>query len=171
MSPGFFDASHIVPILPAVIGILVLLIIVLAVWITIVQRRISTLLGTGTSTNIEEGIRDIQRRLDNAEKFQRESTKYLRLIESRVKRSLQTSETLRFNPFKGTGDGGNQSFATTFINENGDGVVLSSLYSRERVSIFSKPIKDFKPTFELSEEEEETLKRARQMLTSKPQDL
>ena len=170
MSSGFFDAANIVPLIPAAVGMLVLLIVVLAVWIALLQRRITTLLGTNGNT-IEEGIKNVQKRLDEAEKFQRESTKYLRLIENRVKRSLQTSETLRFNPFKGTGDGGNQSFATTFINENGDGVVLSSLYSRERVSIFSKPIKDFKPVFDLSEEEEETLKRARQALSTKPRDL
>ncbi len=169
-SSSFFDPANIAPLVPVAIGILVLLIIVLAVWIMLVQRRLSNLLGAGGST-IEEGIQNIQKRLDQAEKFQRESTKYLRLIETRVKRSLQTSETIRFNPFKGNGDGGNQSFATAFINENGDGVVLSSLYSRERVSIFSKPVKTFKPLFELSEEETDTLKRAQASLNAKPKDL
>ena len=46
------------------------------------------------------------------------------------------------------------------LNEEGDGVVLSSLYSRERMSIFAKPIKNNKSEYELSAEEKEVLKKA-----------
>ena len=99
--------------------------------------------------------------------FKDESTSYLLTVEERVKRSAQSIETIRFNPFKGTGDGGNQSFSTAIINENGDGVIISSLYSRERVSIFSKPVKNFNPEYELSEEEKEALSKARENLALK----
>jgi hypothetical protein len=85
--------------------------------------------------------------------FQKESLAYFEEIEDRLSRSIQAVKTVRFNPFKGTGEGGNQSFSTAFINENGDGVVISSLYSRDRVSIFSKPIAEFQSEFELTEEE------------------
>ena len=39
------------------------------------------------------------------------------------------------------------------LNEEGDGVVFSSLYSRERMSIFAKPIKNNKSEYELSDVE------------------
>ena len=71
--------------------------------------------------------------------------------------------TVRFNPFKGTGAGGNQSFATALLNENGDGVVLSSLYSRERVSVYAKPVQKFSSEYELSGEEKQAIKSAKNL--------
>ena len=58
---------------------------------------------------------------------------------------------MRFNPFKDVG--GNQSFAIAIVNEDGDGIVLSSLYSRERMSVFAKQIKKGISEVELTEEE------------------
>jgi len=39
-------------------------------------------------------------------------------------------------------------------------VVLSSLYARDRMSIFAKPVKNNKSEYELTEEEKEALKKA-----------
>jgi len=47
------------------------------------------------------------------------------------------------------------------LNEENDGVVLSSLYSRERMSIFAKPIKNGKSEYELTEEEQNALSKAK----------
>lgn len=137
----------------------------IVVFIAYLHRRIEKLLGGTHAKNIEESLALIRRDLDAMMKFKEESTRYLRIMEERVRRSTQAVETIRFNPFKGTGDGGNQSFSTAILNENGDGVILSSLYSRERVSIFSKPVVAFTPQYELSEEEQETLKKAKEKLS------
>lgn len=83
--------------------------------------------------------------------------KYLETVERRLRKSVQSVHTVRFNPFKGTGAGGNQSFATAFLNEHGDGVVISSLYSRDHVSVFSKPVKKHASEYEFSNEEKEAL--------------
>ncbi len=107
--------------------------------------------------SLEDSIVNAKDNLEKLNIFQRESSLYFKNIETRLRRSLQAVETIRFNPFKGTGDGGNQSFSTAFISENGDGVVVSSLYSRDRVSVFSKPLKSFESTFELTEEEKEVI--------------
>jgi len=69
-------------------------------------------------------------------------------------------ETIRFNPFKGNGSGGNQSFSTAFVNEEGDGVVISSLYSREHISVFAKPIKKMSSEYEMTKEEKDSLEKA-----------
>ena len=79
-------------------------------------------------------------------------------INKKLKKSIRGVETVRFNPF---GDqGSNQSFAIGMLNEDKDGVVISSLYSRERMSIFAKPIKGGTSDYELTEEEKEALKKA-----------
>lgn len=129
--------------------------------------RIKKLLGGTSAKTIEESLKNMKREIDDLNHFRSESMKYLETAEKRLRRSSQAIETTRFNPFKGTGDGGNQSFSTVILNENGDGVVLSSLYSRERVSIFSKPLKGGASQYELSGEERETLARAKENLNLK----
>jgi len=47
------------------------------------------------------------------------------------------------------------------LDEEGNGVVLSSLYSRERMSIFAKPIKGGRSEYDLTAEEKEALNKAR----------
>jgi len=113
-----------------------------------------------TITNLDNEIRGIQG-------FRKELESYLRTVETRLRKSVQGVETVRFNPFKGDGSGGNQSFATGFVNENGDGVVISSLYSRERVSVFSKPVKNLKSEYELTKEEKESLQKAKDSIGKK----
>jgi hypothetical protein len=49
----------------------------------------------------------------------------------------------------------------SFLNDEGDGVIISSLYARDRMSIFAKPIKGGKSEFELSTEEQEVLQKSK----------
>ncbi|HEU5115009.1 MAG TPA: DUF4446 family protein [Candidatus Paceibacterota bacterium] len=101
------------------------------------------------------------------EKFKSEIESYLKNVEKRLRRSTQAAETVRFNAFRGDGTGGNQSFATAFLNEEGDGAILSSLYTRERVSVFSKPIAKFESETALTEEEKRAVSLARTKLSGK----
>jgi hypothetical protein len=47
-----------------------------------------------------------------------------------------------------------------FDIDKNSGVALSSLYSRERMSVFAKPIKNHKSEYELTTEEKEVLSRS-----------
>ncbi len=145
----------------AALALFAIILVVLVILVVRMQSKIKRLLGgSAGAKNIEAGINEIATNMKDIEKFRAELEKYLTTVESRLKKSVQSVQTIRFNPFKGTGSGGNQSFATAFLNQDGDGVILSSLYSREHVSIFSKPVKAGKPEFELSEEETAALKEA-----------
>ena len=79
-------------------------------------------------------------------------------INTKLRKSIRGLETVRFNPFPDQGS--NQSFAIGMLNEENDGIVLSSLYSRERMSIFAKPIKNGKSEYELTNEEKEAITKA-----------
>jgi hypothetical protein len=140
-------------------ALLVVLIIILA-WLIRFEIKFARIITGKGSVNIEDSLVHIQKQIDTLELFKKETLDYMTGAETRLRRSIQAIETVRFNPFKGTGAGGNQSFATAIINQNGDGIVLSSLYSRDRVSIFAKSIVDFTSDFELSEEEKKVLKKA-----------
>ncbi|MDO8564880.1 MAG: DUF4446 family protein [bacterium] len=128
------------------------------------EWRMSRLLRGKNTKSLEDVIiknsADIQRFKD----FRKEIEIYLAAVENRLKGSTRGVGTVRFNPFKGIGEGGNQSFATAFLDERGNGVVLSTLNSRGSLSIFAKPIEKFASTYELTGEEKEAIKQAQERL-------
>ncbi len=137
------------------------LVAILSIWMIRIEVRLSKMLRGKNAKSLEDTIKTFGEEIKDLEKFRDDSIEYLKLIELRLKRSSQAVETIRFNPFKGTGSGGNQSFATAILNEKGDGVIITSLYSRDRVSVFSKPIKKFSSEFELTDEEKQVLENSR----------
>lgn len=149
---NFTIDSTFIALIILVIAVLVLVGIVLHLHFKL-KRFMSMSVPGNLSTSVEA-----------LEMFRDELKEYLATVEKRLKKSVQAVHTVRFNPFKGTGSGSNQSFATVFLNEEGHGVVISSLYSREHVSVFSKPIKSASSEYELSEEEKEAIAHAHRLL-------
>ena len=109
------------------------------------------------SKHVGDSLQFVSGELAELKKFRTELESYLALVEKRLRRSVQTVHTVRFNPYQGTGEGGNQSFATALLSEDGDGVVISSLHSRDHTRVFSKPVKSRKSDYELSAEEKEAV--------------
>ena len=158
------DFASALPLILLIITVLLLIAVaILGFMVVRLQARLNTFL-LGQSTNLDESITTIKGSLTNFEAFRKELEAYLLGVEKRLKRSVQSVHTIRYNPFKGSGFGSNQSFATALLNEDGDGVVISSLYSREHVSVFSKPIKKLQSEFELSDEEKNALEEARKSM-------
>jgi len=143
----------------ALLGIIILVLI----WIIRLEVKFSRLLRGKDSKSLEDTIVRLAKEINGLHLSQKQTEEYLTVAEQRIRRSVQGVHTVRFNPFKGTGAGGNQSFATALLNENGDGVVLSSLYSRERVSVYAKPVQKFSSEYELSGEEKQAIKSARNL--------
>ena len=90
---------------------------------------------------------------------QENTEKIIKDINKRLKTSVTGVGVVRFNPF--TNSGGNQSFAIALLNEHGNGVIISTLYGRERTSIFAKPVVKFASEYELTKEETEALEQAK----------
>lgn len=144
--------------------ILIAIILLLLYWIYILNKKVDKFLTGISSGNLDDSITHINSSLNDTDDFKKEMQDYLLTVERRLKKSIQTVQTVRFNPFKGTGSGSNQSFSTTFLNEERDGVIFSSLYSREHLSIYLKPVKRGDSEYELSDEEKESLENAKQDL-------
>lgn len=129
--------------------------------------RLKKILCGKSGGDLEDVLESVSNRVKDIESFREESEKYLSDLERRVRRSSQVVETVRFNAFGGGANGGNQSFATAILSETGDGVVFSSIYSRERVSVFAKPVKTFVSEYETSEEEDQAIAGAKARLRAK----
>jgi hypothetical protein len=145
-------------------GLLALLVLIVAIWMWRMEVRMNRLLKGKNAQSLEETFEAFRKEVNELTQFTKDMEGYLTTVERRLKKSVQSVETVRFNPFKGTGSGGNQSFSTTFVNEKGDGVVLTSMYARDRISMFAKPLKAFTSEFELSEEERESVEKSKQQL-------
>ncbi|OGG47433.1 hypothetical protein A2671_02425 [Candidatus Kaiserbacteria bacterium RIFCSPHIGHO2_01_FULL_49_13] len=140
------------------------IVVCLIVWIVGIENRLRRLLRGKNAATLEDTLRSLSSGQDDLIAFHQDLESYLKSVEERLRRSIQSVHTLRFNPFQGSGGGGNQSFATAFLNEKGDGLILSSLYARGQVSLFAKPVKGGVSEFELSEEEGRALTAAQQTL-------
>lgn len=80
------------------------------------------------------------------------------VIEQRSRRSLQHIGLVRFNPFEDTGS--DQSFAIALLDDERDGVVLSSLHGRANTRLFAKPVADGTSPHNLSDEETQAIRIA-----------
>lgn len=141
------------------IYVLTILVVALLVWVIKNEIRMKKLMAGKGAKDLEGVMTNLIKDLENLRKSKTKMESDINLMDSRVKKSIQGLATVRFNPFKDSG--GNQSFAIAMLNEEGDGVVLSSLYSRERMSVFAKPVQKNVPQYDLTGEEAEALKNAK----------
>jgi hypothetical protein len=137
---------------------ILLAIFINAIWMIKTENRLKRFFLGKKGKNLENTILSLQDEIQTLKNKEEKNEKNILILNQKSKKSLRGLETIRFNPFPDQGS--NQSFAIGMLNEDGDGVVISSLYSRERMSIFAKPVKNGKSEYELSNEEKEVLKKA-----------
>jgi hypothetical protein len=123
-----------------------------------IEIRLKKIFRGTKARNLEEMIVLVGKKINDFEEKQSVIDKHLLTIDSKLNKSIRNIETIRFNPFVDAG--GNQSFAIAFMNDEKNGVIMSSLYARDRMSIFAKPIINGKSEFELTEEERDVLNKA-----------
>lgn len=138
-------------------GVITLLIL----WIIRLEVKIKNIPSIKNNQNMNNQISALQKNISDLHEFRQKANNNFGAISNELKKTVKGIETLRFNPFKGDGVGGNQSFATALIDDEGNGVILSSLYSRDRVSVFAKPVKNWTCEHELSGEEKEVLEKTK----------
>lgn len=129
------------------------------IWAVRTERRLKKFFAGKKAKDLEENIFILEENISKLKSAKENIEKELLEINKKLKKSVRGLETIRFNPFPDQGS--NQSFAVGMLNEEGDGVVFSSLYSRERMSIFAKPVKNGKSEYELTTEEKEVLNKAK----------
>lgn len=140
------------------IYILIFAIVLIILWIITIEHRIKRFFVGTKAKNLEEVMIQLNEQMAELKENHLKINKHLIVVDNRLNKSIRNIETCRFNPF---GDAGsNQSFAISFLNDEGNGVLMSSLYARDRMSIFAKPIINGKSDFELSKEESDVLKKA-----------
>jgi hypothetical protein len=80
-------------------------------------------------------------------------------IEADARHAVARVGLVRFNPFEDTG--GDQSFALALLDNDLDGIVVSSLHARGITRMYAKSISGGRPEATLSDEEAEAVAMAR----------
>ena len=135
------------------------LIVIILIWVATIELRLRKFFAGKDAKSLEGIMVEIREKVENLKDTQTHINEHLVIVDKRLNKSIRNVETLRFNPFVDAGS--NQSFAMAFLNDEGNGVILSSLYARDRMSIFAKPIASGKSEFELTAEEKEVLKKSK----------
>ncbi len=145
--------------------IIILLVVVFLAWNVFLQIRLEKtrkrikIFFQGKKTKDLEGVMAEQlKRIKSADVNIKELFKWNEALQGIADISIQKVAVVRFNPFKDTG--GDQSFAIALLDKENNGVVISSLYSREGTRIYTKPIEKGDSSYHLSEEEKQAIQKA-----------
>jgi hypothetical protein len=142
-----------------------LIILILMAWIAYLNFRFNRLVKSAHKDNIETSLTEIYSYLEKNHKQNIEISSHLKILDKKISVSPRGLGLVMFKAFDGMKSGGTNSFSLALLNEKGDGAILSTLHSRERVNVYSKEIKGFKAQVLLTEEEEHALTKAQNSLS------
>jgi len=133
-------------------------VILLAGWLTFIELRLKRLFRGKKAADLEEVMKTLGEDLKNLHISREKTENYLKEVEMRLQKSLKKVGIVRFNPFAEAA-GSNQSFSIALLDEHGDGAVVSTLYTRDNVKVYAKPVIGYKSEYSLSEEENEAIRQ------------
>ncbi|MEK7066681.1 MAG: DUF4446 family protein [Patescibacteria group bacterium] len=129
------------------------------IWVMTLQMRLKKLLRGKAGSDLEDLFRQSNTDLERLMRAREEINKEIDAMKEKMRHHIRGIQTVRFNPFKDSGS--NQSFATALLDDDGNGVVISPLYSRDRVGVYAKPLAGHRSEYELSDEERQAIAQAR----------
>ncbi len=105
------------------------------------------------------GILDGQaRKIDRLEQAVRTLNKTDKRQQVLIDGSVQNVGLLRYDAFEDVG--GRLSFSCAMLDDEGSGVVLTSINGRQETRVYAKPIAEGRSSYNLSSEEEEAIRQA-----------
>jgi hypothetical protein len=124
------------------------------------KKKLQIFLSGSNAKNLESTILSQIQHSQKISKDLQELYTFNKKVHELAHKGLYKVGFIRFNPFKDVG--GNQSFAVAFLDGKKNGVVFSSLYTKEGSRLYAKPIQDGLglPQYPLTQEEKEAVATA-----------
>lgn len=123
-----------------------------------IKKKLKTFFNGKNASDLEGVLFEEIKRLKKAESNIEELFKSSKILKKITYQTIQKVSVIRFNPFKETG--GDQSFVIALLDSRDNGLIISSLFTREGTRVYTKPIESGQSTYPLSKEEIEALKKA-----------
>ena len=127
-----------------------------------IQRTLDAhdaLVGGGAATGATERLRALDRAAAESATAHLGAAARLAALETVARSQVPRVGFVRYNAFADVGS--DLSYALALLTRDGDGVVLSSIYSREETRTYGKAVTAFKPAQDPSEEELAAIAKAR----------
>jgi len=105
-----------------------------------------------------ENIAEVLKELRSLRKSLAEIVQAQEALQKEDQLHLKKIGFLRYNPFSGVGS--DQSFSLVLLDDQNNGILITSLFSREGNRVYAKTIEKGVSGYPLSEEEKEALKQA-----------
>ena len=132
-------ATYQAQILILIFVAIVLLLALLLIKVSTLQKRIDAIPHLTLSEEIMARLSGHDTQLSNHKDHIAHIEDTIALLNIKQAHSYR-SYVHRYNPFRDSGVGGNQSFSIALANDHGDGLLITSLYSREMNRVSSKPL-------------------------------
>jgi len=143
-------------------GVVVLILVVINVFLFRysyqANKKIDTLLDKGKIKDFKDIFLSQKEKHSDLEKQLKEAFLKIENLENILRKTIQKTGVVRFNPFNDVG--GNQSFAIALLDEKNNGFVISSLFAKESNRVYAKAVREGKSDHQLSNEEIEAIKIA-----------
>ena len=137
-------------------------VVALAVILGVTVHRLNKLLAHITRDTLlddEEGDSSSLLQSDLRSRIGAVSAQVTALVRAQEK-GLNRVGIVRFNPYEDTG--GDLSFALAISNNEGNGIVITSLHGRSNSRFYAKPLLNWTSAYALSTEEADAVRRARE---------
>ena len=145
-------------IILVILAVLLIADILLLVGVFQLKKKVKIFLKGKKVKDLEEVISEQLKRMEGIEDDIKKLSEWNDKLQKTCDISITKVGVVRFNPFKDTG--GDQSFVIALLDSNNNGLVLSSLYTREGNRVYTKPIQNGTSNYNLSEEEQEAIRKA-----------
>lgn len=140
------------------LGVLFVGIMLLVFWLWRTEKKLRLFFSGKDAKSLEDVFVLLRKEMMEARRTLQDVDARIREAREQLRGSVQNVGIVRFNPFRDAG--GDQSFCIALLDEGRNGVVISSLYSRDGVRVYGKPIQAGVSTYTLSEEERQAIQKA-----------
>ncbi len=127
-------------VVASVAAFAIILSIILLIWLRRVTKHYNSLTKGVDPKTLMNALQGIQHTIAQQEKVQEVTKNEIQKLQDQSRFHTQNVILKRFNPFGDTG--GDQSFILAILDGNKDGVVITSLHSRENTRFYVKSVKD-----------------------------
>jgi len=148
--------------------IMAMLLLILMTYIIMVNRKIKILskkyerfMEGSSGDNVEDILNKWVDKLKMLEVDKNQLKHDLNKLKQNQEICIQKVNVIRYNPFDNMG--GDLCFVLTLLDGYNNGIILNGLHSREGSYIYAKPIEEGKSKYQLSDEEKESLSKAKDM--------
>ncbi|HHY25451.1 MAG TPA: DUF4446 family protein [Desulfitobacterium dehalogenans] len=163
------NLEQIMPLSTWAIILVGVLCVVELIWILALQNRMKgfhkSYLALQTfldGSSLDEQLKEYSNKVNHIKTNLETTEKRMDQAELKLRSAIDRAELVRFNAFDNMGS--DLSFALALLNQQGDGVVLSSINNREESRVYAKPVNHGESTYHLSQEEKAAIVKAKETI-------